>query len=82
VNAVFGQRNADGVTHSIGQQRSYPDGAFDSGVFAFTDGHVQRPAGPGLGIEVDEDAVRAAAAEPHRWRSPVLRHDDGSFAEW
>ncbi|MEU8225497.1 galactonate dehydratase [Kribbella sp. NPDC048915] len=54
----------------------------DPEVFAFTDGHVQRPAGPGLGIEVDEDAVRAAAAEPHRWRSPVLRHDDGSFAEW
>jgi galactonate dehydratase len=54
----------------------------DPGVFAFTDGYVQRPAGSGLGIEVNEDAVRAAAAEPHRWRSPVLRHDDGSFAEW
>ncbi|HET6743893.1 MAG TPA: galactonate dehydratase [Kribbella sp.] len=54
----------------------------DPDVFAFTDGHVQRPTGPGLGIEVNEDAVRAAAADPHRWRSPVLRHDDGSFAEW
>lgn len=54
----------------------------DPQVFAFTDGHVQRPTGPGLGIEIDEDVVRAAAAEPHRWRSPVLRHDDGSFAEW
>jgi galactonate dehydratase len=54
----------------------------DPNVFAFTDGHVQRPTGPGLGIQVNEDVVRAAAAEPHRWRSPVLRHDDGSFAEW
>ena len=54
----------------------------DPNVFAFTDGHVQRPTGHGLGIEVNEDVVRAAAAEPHRWRSPVLRHDDGSFAEW
>ena len=54
----------------------------DPRVFAFTDGHVQRPTGPGLGIEVNEDVVRAAAADPHRWRSPVLRHDDGSFAEW
>ncbi|MGW7685661.1 galactonate dehydratase [Kribbella sp. NPDC054772] len=54
----------------------------DPEVFAFTDGHVQRPTGPGLGIEVNEDVVRAAAADPHRWRSPVFRHDDGSFAEW
>ncbi|GAA1570792.1 galactonate dehydratase [Kribbella hippodromi] len=54
----------------------------DPTVFSFVDGHVQRPTGPGLGIEVNEEAVRAAAAEPHRWRSPVLRHDDGSFAEW
>ncbi|GAA1144166.1 galactonate dehydratase [Kribbella jejuensis] len=54
----------------------------DPRVFAFTDGHVLRPTGPGLGIEINEDVVRAAAAEPHRWRSPVLRHDDGSFAEW
>ena len=54
----------------------------DPQVFAFVDGHIQRPTGPGLGIEVDEDAVRAAAAEPHRWRSPVFRHADGSFAEW
>ncbi|MDX2970533.1 galactonate dehydratase [Kribbella solani] len=54
----------------------------DPTVFAFADGHVRRPTGPGLGIEVNEEVVRAAAAEPHRWRSPILRHDDGSFAEW
>jgi galactonate dehydratase len=54
----------------------------DPDVFKFVDGHVERLAGPGLGIEVNEDAVRAAAAEPHNWRSPVLRHPDGSFAEW
>ncbi|MFI5696558.1 galactonate dehydratase [Kribbella sp. NPDC051586] len=54
----------------------------DPAVFAFTDGYVERPTGPGLGIEVNEDVVRAAAAQPHRWRSPILRHDDGSFAEW
>jgi galactonate dehydratase len=54
----------------------------DPEVFTFVDGHVQRPTGPGLGIEVNEDVVRAAAAEGHAWRSPVLRHPDGSFAEW
>ncbi|HEY9337793.1 MAG TPA: galactonate dehydratase [Kribbella sp.] len=54
----------------------------DPQVFSFVDGHIERPTGPGLGIEVNEDVVRAAAAEGHTWRSPVLRHDDGSFAEW
>ncbi|THV41632.1 galactonate dehydratase [Glycomyces buryatensis] len=54
----------------------------DTAVFAFTDGHVDRPLGPGLGIEVDEAAVRKAARNPHRWRNEVWRHEDGSFAEW
>jgi galactonate dehydratase len=50
--------------------------------FTFVDGHVPRPTGPGLGIEVDEAAVRRAAAVGHAWRPPVWRHDDGSLAEW
>ncbi len=54
----------------------------DPSVFRFVDGHVEQLTGPGLGIEVDEDAVRAAAVDGHSWRSPVLRHSDGSFAEW
>jgi galactonate dehydratase len=54
----------------------------DASVFDFADGHVTRPTGPGLGIEVDEAAVRRAAAEGARWRNPVWRHTDGSLAEW
>ncbi|BDZ49394.1 galactonate dehydratase [Frondihabitans sucicola] len=53
------------------------------GVLAVTDGHIDRPTGPGLGIDVDEDAVRAAvvtgALEPG---SPLWTNGDGSFAEW
>jgi galactonate dehydratase len=51
-------------------------------VFAYQDGMVAIPTGPGLGIEVNEDYVRERAAEGHRWRNPVWRHADGSFAEW
>jgi galactonate dehydratase len=50
--------------------------------FRFIDGHLPRPEAPGLGITIDEAAVRAAAREGHAWRNPVWRHDDGSFAEW
>ena len=46
------------------------------------DGHLPIPEGPGLGIEIDEAKVRAASANRHRWRNPVWRHADGSFAEW
>lgn len=54
----------------------------DPSVFDYVDGSVAIPRGPGLGIEVDEDYVRERAAEGHRWRNPVWRHADGSFAEW
>ncbi len=58
------------------------DYVVDPGVFAYEAGSVAIPQGPGLGIEVNEDYVRERAAEGHRWRNPVWRHDDGSFAEW
>jgi galactonate dehydratase len=51
-------------------------------VFEYKDGFVAIPQGPGLGIEVNEEKVRRAATEGHRWRNPVWRHADGSFAEW
>ncbi len=51
-------------------------------VFAYEDGMVGIPKGPGLGIDVNEDYVRERAQQGHRWRNPVWRHADGSFAEW
>jgi galactonate dehydratase len=54
----------------------------DPTVFAYSEGSVAIPQGPGLGIEVNEDYVRERAVEGHRWRNPVWRHTDGSFAEW
>jgi galactonate dehydratase len=54
----------------------------DASVFDYRDGHVAIPSRPGLGIEVNEAFVRRKAAEGHRWRNPVWRHADGSFAEW
>jgi galactonate dehydratase len=50
--------------------------------FGFADGHIARLTGPGLGIQIDENAVRRADQRGHSWRGPVWRHPDGSFAEW
>lgn len=54
----------------------------DPSVFAYEDGMVAIPEGPGLGIDVNEEYVIERAAEGHRWRNPIWRHKDGSFAEW
>jgi galactonate dehydratase len=40
------------------------------------------PEGPGLGVDIDEAAVREADKDRHRWRNPIWRTKDGSFAEW
>jgi galactonate dehydratase len=54
----------------------------DPSPFRFVNGAARRPLAPGLGVEVDEAAVRRAAELGHRWRNPVWYHKDGSFAEW
>lgn len=47
------------------------------------DGHIDRLVAPGLGVEVDEDAVRARVTDgPLTPGSPVWSHSDNSFAEW
>jgi galactonate dehydratase len=72
--------------HSLGihynNSTSPLDYLVDTKVLEITDGHILRPTKPGLGIEVDELAVRAAAKIGQDWKSPTWRHDDGSLAEW
>lgn len=72
--------------HSMGIH--YNEGAdlldyvLDPAPFTLVDGHFARNGAPGLGVEIDEAAVRNAGRRGHTWRSPRWRHDDGSFAEW
>lgn len=54
----------------------------DPGVFKYKDGFAAIPQGPGLGIEINEERVKQAAAEGHNWKNPVWRNADGSVAEW
>ncbi len=48
--------------------------------FTDTGGYLSIPEGPGLGIEVDEKAVRAMKWT--EWETPRLFHEDGSVADW
>ena len=54
----------------------------DKDVLSPVDGYLPIPEKPGLGITIDEAAVRDADKDRHRWRNPVWRLADGSFAEW
>jgi len=54
----------------------------DKAVLTAADGFLPIPDGHGLGIGIDEDAVRKAHEQRHRWRNPIWRYKDGSFAEW
>jgi len=50
--------------------------------FVVKDGYIDLPTAPGLGIELDEEALRDKITEPD-WDTPRLYHkDDGSVADW
>ncbi|AVS62648.1 galactonate dehydratase [Paracidovorax avenae] len=77
---AFIQEQSLGIHYN--QDNDLMDYVSNPQVFAYQDGMVAIPGGPGLGIEVNEDYVRERAAQGHRWRNPVWRHRDGSLAEW
>jgi len=54
----------------------------DSRALRCVNGYIERPVGPGLGIEIDEAAVREADSRSVDWHAPIWRHEDGSLAEW
>lgn len=78
-NALI-QETSLGIHYNVGSD--VLDYLVDPAVFGYAGGFVERPTGPGLGIEVDERAVAEAAERGHRWRNPVWRTSDGAFTEW
>lgn len=78
---AFIQEQSLGI-HYNGAGRDLLDYLVDPSVFAYEDGMVAIPTGPGLGVEVNEAKVIEAAETGHRWRNPLWRHADGSVAEW
>jgi len=75
------QEQSIGIHYNAGTNELL-DYMVDPETFAFTDGYIKRPEAPGLGITVDESAVRRADEVGHRWRTPSWNHPDGALAEW
>lgn len=74
------QEQSIGIHYNVGAGPL--DYLVDTTPLRFHDGHLLRTTVPGLGIEVDEKAVRAADNTVADWHNPLWRHTDGSFAEW
>ena len=55
----------------------------DASVFAVKDGYVDAPKGPGLGIDVDEEAIREASKNAKPWdKGGKFFGPDGAVREW
>jgi galactonate dehydratase len=82
----FASPNA--VIQESGIDIHYNDGAgvldylLDPSVFDVENGYITRLEGAGLGIDIDEEGVRAAAKTGHDWKNPIWRNADGSITEW
>ena len=78
-NAVI-QEQSIGIHYNVG--KSVLDYVTNQADFQFTDGFVDMPSRPGLGVQVNKDLVLEENKTPHNWKNPVWRHADGSVAEW
>ncbi|MDR3122146.1 MAG: galactonate dehydratase [Clostridiales bacterium] len=54
----------------------------DASIYQYKDGFLDMVTGPGLGVEINEQAVAEAARRPHNWKNPIWRNFDGTVAEW
>ncbi|WP_331769324.1 galactonate dehydratase (plasmid) [Embleya sp. NBC_00888] len=74
------QEQSGGLHYNNGSELF--DYLVDPAPFRFTDGYAARSTEPGLGVTIDEQAVRRADRTGHTWRNPIWRHTDGTWAEW
>jgi galactonate dehydratase len=78
-NAII-QEQSIGIHYNVGRSvLDYIDNADD---FKFVNGFVNLPHLPGIGVKVNKNLVVKESKNPHCWKNPVWRHEDGSVAEW
>ncbi len=77
---AFIQEQSMGIHYN--KENDVLDYLVDPTPLTITDGYLGLLEKPGLGIEINEAAVVAAAKRGHNWKNPLWRHDDGSVAEW
>jgi len=51
-------------------------------VFHYAGGYLDLFTAPGLGVQVNEEALSAASPNAETWKNPIWRNTDGTIAEW
>ncbi len=77
---AFIQEQSMGIHYNVG--KSVLDYVKNKEVFEFKDGWVDFPTKAGLGVDVNKELIIEENKNPHHWKNPVWRHEDGSIAEW
>jgi len=54
----------------------------DPSIYQYRDGFLDISDAPGLGVDINEEAVIEASKVPHNWKNPIWRNFDGTVAEW
>lgn len=70
------------VPHFVAQEQLTLGEGILKEPFELKDGYIELPKGPGLGVEVDWEAIKVRIYDGD-WKLPIWTHDDdGSFADW
>lgn len=77
---VFIQEQSLGIHYNKGGDLL--DYIKDPSIFQYKDGYIELLQCPGLGVEVNEEALIEASKVEHDWKNPVWRNEDGTVAEW
>jgi galactonate dehydratase len=77
---VFIQEQSLGIHYNKGGDLL--DYLADPSIYKYKDGFIEITDAPGLGVDINEAAVVAAAKQLHNWKNPIWRNFDGTVAEW
>ncbi len=81
ISLAAGLQLAGSIPNFLCQEQVHLGEGYIQQPFEVRDGYIDLPGGPGLGIELDEDAVKEKLG--HDWRTPEpYDADDGSVVDW
>ena len=81
ISLAAGLQIAGSIPNFLCQEQVHLGEGYITKPFEVRDGYIDLPDGPGLGVELDDDAV--AEKIGHDWRNPMpYDADDGSVVDW
>ncbi|HCD00655.1 MAG TPA: galactonate dehydratase [Planctomycetaceae bacterium] len=81
ISLAAGLQIAGSIPNFLCQEQVHLGQGYIKQPFKVRDGYIDLPGGPGLGVELDEDALKEKIG--HDWRNPQpYDADDGSVVDW